>query len=78
MGGPNNADGVLEPMWISQALPSVPEAALSGASRNKRPAAATWCNDKARHGREGRMRTVGNEATVCQPLTTTPGGTTGA
>lgn len=78
MGGPNNADGVLEPMWISQALPSGPEAGRSGASRNKRPAAAARCNDKARHGRESRMRTVGNEATACQSLTTTPGGITGA
>lgn len=68
MGGPNNADGVLEPMWISQALPSGPEAGRSGASRNKRPAAAaTWCSDEARQGKEGRMRTVGNEATACQP-----------
>lgn len=74
MGGPNNADGVLEPMWISQALPSGPEAGRSGASRNKRPAAAAWYSDKARHGREGRMRTVGNEGTACQPPTTTPGG----
>lgn len=40
MGGPNNADGVLEPMWISQALPSGPEAGRSWASRNKRPVAA--------------------------------------
>lgn len=41
-GGPDNADGVLEPMWISQALPSGPEAGGSWASRNKRPVAAAW------------------------------------
>lgn len=67
IGGPNNADGVLEPMWISQALPSGPQAGHSKASRKKKPAAEAWRSDKARHGREGRMRTAGNEATACQP-----------
>lgn len=41
MGGPNNADGVLEPMWISQALPSGPEAGRSW-PQGIGPVAAAW------------------------------------